>query len=96
VSISVYFVFERNLSLLLADELDNGHYTLLSVAEKERLGISDEVCLHNQTLPKTFHLYTSSLVLYLNISAAAFPELFKLLRLDISDKACFENPPLKF
>jgi hypothetical protein len=83
------FISYLKVKLFLSGDLYNDHCNiLLPVAEKERLGISTEVCLYMQTLLETFHLYSSSLVLYLSISTAALLKL-KLLRLDISDQENF-------
>jgi hypothetical protein len=73
--------------------------SMLSVEEKERLGLFDEDS--KQALPKIFHLKKSGISIfyqtqYLSIIISVFQKLCKLLRLDILMKFVFNNFLLKF
>jgi hypothetical protein len=60
---------ERNVCLLFRGEVDNGSCdSLMQVEEQETLGISEEVCLlYNQALLETFHVDSSSILLFCQV-----------------------------
>jgi hypothetical protein len=72
-------VTDANAYLYFHSEFDND--LLLTLKKWERSGKFYIVCSYSQPLPKTFHLDSSTtwytlllyLVLYLNVSVAAFP-----------------------